>query len=66
MPHVYTIQGAFGADEDNTAFPEPIVAPEIAKLNDEIEKVKKQRWFLAGGSALAGLLLGILVGVVVK
>jgi len=68
VPHVYTIEGAFGADEGTEAssLPVPVLPPEVAQLKDEITKVKKERWYLAGGSALIGLLLGIFVGVAVK
>lgn len=64
MPSVYTISGApFGQEPDAT-----VQSLEVAvkKHADEIDRVKKQSWYIAGGSAAIGIFIGILVGIAVK
>lgn len=50
MPNVYTISGAALGQE----------------REDEIDRVKRQSWYIAGGSAIIGILIGVFVGIAVK
>ena len=69
MPSVYTISGApFGQEP---AAPPPVLTVQslqavIKKREDEINRVKKQSWYVAGGSAVIGIFIGIFVGIAVK
>ena len=59
MPHVYTIDGAVVLAQESA---EPIESQEVTDLKSMVEKFKRERWYLALGSALGGLVTGLLVG----
>lgn len=68
MPSVYTISGApFG--QESVAPPGAPASGYEAVINaaeDEIDQIKKQSWYIAGGSAVIGVLIGVFVGIAVK
>ena len=59
MPHVYTIDGAVVLGQETA---EEIENQEVAGLASTVEKLQRERWYLALASSLAGFLTGLLVG----
>jgi len=59
VPSVYTISGA---SQNAHAFQ----ISTLTGAEDEIDRVKRQSWYIAGGSAVIGILIGVFVGIAVK